>query len=444
MLADTRHRTAGLAAGQADPLATAGARNQVIAFLKTLDADTVFPFDLSINRHDIFLDPPVVFSGSQVLVGANVSLFGTRADLTAQLAEQGLSQLNVRLQVSTSGGVQTFDLPLAPGDFNQDFGQAVVSTTVSFPSAATGIGVVSVTVDQGGQLAETKETNNTANRRILVRAPLPDITPPVVSAVRISDDNPFSDDDPIAQTAAVRVKVVASDPPSPAPAPTTGVARYCIVTYFYDVVARRWVEQPCVFAALPAPEPGTSDTFIVNATLPPREGVSYAFVWIQDGAGNISRTPGFDVISFIPSTPINVARNDARIFRLPLLAGQSLQFTASLQNGGFGDVDVSVFEPFTSASAPRVALSANNGAVDETVTLVGPGRFQVEVRAVVNSRFTVSLTTPPPLAALVTGPAVSDGTSAIDDNSAPLVGGPPALRTEIGDLRALFLPYAHK
>jgi DNA-binding beta-propeller fold protein YncE len=445
VLADTRHRTAGLAAGQADPLGAESDRNKVIAFLKTLDAGTDFPFDLSVRRHDIFVDPPTVFSGAQVLVGANVSLFGTRADLSAQLAEQSLSQVSVLLQVTTNSGTQTFDLPLAPGDFNQDFGQAVVSTTVNIPGGAAGIGRIAVTVDEGGKLAETNEGNNLATRLILIRTAPTDSTPPAVSAARISDDNPFVDDDPVTQTRAVRVKIVASDPASPPPA--SGVTSYCIVTYFYDVVTRRWVEQACVFTALPAPETGTLDTFIVNATLPAREGVAYAFVWVQDGAGNISRTPGFDVISFIPATPISVARNDARIFRLALLAGQTLQFTAVLQNGGFGDVDVAVFEPFTSATAPRVALSANNGLVDESVTLVGPGRFQVEVRAVVNSRFSVTLAQP--LAAATAtgpapGPAAGEGVSAVDDSSVPLVTGPPALRTEIGDVQGLYLPYAHK
>lgn len=61
-----------------------------------------------------------------------------------------------------------------------------------------------------------------------------------------------------------------------------------------------------------------------------------------------------------------------------------------------GDVDVAVFDDFTNVDASRCGLSANNGAVDETVALPGScpvpsGRLQVEIRAVVNSRFTISV-----------------------------------------------------
>jgi hypothetical protein len=171
----------------------------------------------------------------------------------------------------------------------------------------------------------------------------------------------------------------------------------------------------------------------VNAVLPPFEGVAYAFVWVKDIAGNISRTPGFDVITFIPSTPININRNDVRLFRIPLQAGQVITFTFTPT---FGDVDVSVFDDFTNPNATRIAISANNGPVTETVTLSGPGRRQIEVRAVVNSRFTISYQQGSALLA-ANDLGVASTTAALPDT--PLIAGPPALQTAIEE-EVIYLP----
>ena len=386
--------------------------------------------NLSVRAHDLFFDPPTIFKGSSVVVGANISLFGTRADLSNLAADLGVTQLKVRFELSPVDGAASVDVLVPFSAFTQDFGQIAVTTTVNIQASPNSvIGTARVTVDPDGQLPEDVETDNSAARRFFVRTPPSDTTPPVVTRVRISDDNPFNEDDAVTRSVNVRLKLVASDPP------TSGVSSYCIVTYTYDVVLRRWVEQPCVFTGVPAPEAGTTDTFLINTTLQPREGVAYAFVWVKDGAGNISRTPGFDVISFVPSTPINRNRNDVLILRLPLAAGQNLQVTAHVESG---DVDLAVFDDFTSPSANRIALSANNGPVDETVSLVGPGRFQVEIRAVINSRFTLSLRQSWHRKAWVIRDAaplagLADGT--------PLVAGPPALQTAIEEtVQDLYLP----
>jgi|GEM_PF-217445 len=437
VLANPVHRTKGLANGQSDPLASTINQAPVVAFLKTLDAETGFPLNLSVRAHDIFFDPPIVFKGSPVVVGANISLFGTRTDLINLAADVGVTQLTVRFELSPVDGAATVDVLVPFNAFTQDFGQIAVTTTVNIPASPNSlVGAVRVTVDPGGQLPEDRETDNHATRRFLVRTPPPDSTPPVVTRVRISDDNPFNDDDAVTQSVNVRLKLVASDPPSPGPTPTTsGVSSYCIVSYTYSMVLRRWVEQPCVFTGLPAPEAGTPDTFLINTTLQPLEGVAYAFVWVKDGVGNISRTPGFDVISFIPSTPINRNRNDVMILRLPLAAGQNLQVTAHVV---YGDVDIAVFDDFTNPNANRIALSANNGPVDETVSLVGPGRFQVEIRAVTNSRFTISVA--PALAARQAGNQSAPALAGLAGGP-PLVTGPPALQTAIEeDVQELYLP----
>jgi hypothetical protein len=164
-------------------------------------------------------------------------------------------------------------------------------------------------------------------------------------------------------------------------------------------------------------------------------GVAYAFVWVRDAAGNISRIPFFDVVSFVPDTPISLNRNDVVILRLPLDAGQNLEITADIENGGFGDVDISVFDDFTNPNATRIDLSANNGPVNETVTISGPGQRQVEIRAAVNSRFTLTVVQ----TAQVAGnqPTAPEAMAAGEGIS---VAGPPARSSAIGEPTLLFMP----
>ncbi|MEZ4676105.1 MAG: hypothetical protein R2932_17915 [Caldilineaceae bacterium] len=276
---------------------------------------------------------------------------------------------------------------------------------------------------------EARESDNSATRRAQMRTPKPDTTFPVVSNVAISDDDPFNAADVLTAAPDVRIQSAASDEGD-------GLDAFCVVSYTYDVVRRRWIEQNCQFTALPSPQSGTTDTFLVDATLQPKKGVAYAFVWVRDKAGNISRRPGFDVITFLTEDPIDLNRNDVMILRLPLPSG-NLQLDVDVE---FGDVDVSVFDDFTKADANRCALSANNGPVAEQIVLPGttcpatPGRFQVEIRAVVNSRFTVSVSqnvTERALAASVQ--SAVDNAVALAVPTKPLVGGPPALLAAIDD-----------
>jgi hypothetical protein len=204
------------------------------------------------------------------------------------------------------------------------------------------------------------------------------------------------------------------------------------VRYSYDTVRRRWVEEECNFQQLPT-QPG--NTFSVNTRLRAREGTAYAFVWVKDKAGNISRFPGFDVISYVPSptTDINLDRNDVRIFRITLNPGQSFSFTAT---PSIGDVDLSVFQ-----GATRIAVSAQNGTTAETVSFNNPTGtqqlFQIEARAVVNSRFRITIVQT--LAGLLNASPQSIGPSKVVPNE-PIVTGPPALQAAIQGGQDVMVP----
>lgn len=132
VLGNSAHRT--VKGTLPDVLNTAGEQADVVAFLKTLDADTEFPLNLYIDRHDIFLDPPTVLKGSNVTVGANISLFGTKADLANLVNDLGAGSLTVKFTLTTSAGrpfqpvraigCQRLQSKLWPGDQNRKLQRA--------------------------------------------------------------------------------------------------------------------------------------------------------------------------------------------------------------------------------------------------------------------------------------------------------------------------------
>jgi YVTN family beta-propeller protein len=415
VLTDQKHRTGN--GDHPDVLQSQVNRDRLAAFLKSIDAETAPATNLYINKHDIFFDPPAVIAGSTVKAGVNISLFGPK------VTTFNPGPLIVRFY----DGPPENNNPIGDAQLvgvDQDFGQATVTVDWNVPSQI-GSRRVYVTVDATNLFIEDNERDNTASRRVQVRRAPPDRTPPVISNVLINDG------DAVTSSRDVSITFNASDPTSPAP--SSGVGSFCVVRYSYDTPRRRWIEEDCNFQSLPAPNGNGS--FTIETQLRPREGTAYAFVWVMDKAGNISSAPGFDVISFIPSptTDIELDRNDIRIFRITLDPGQSFSFTTTPSTG---DVDLSVFQGNT-----RIALSAQNGETAETVSFQNTGGsaalFQIEVRAIVNSRFRISFTES--LAGLlritpeVIGPTKTAPT-------APLTQGPPALRAAVQGGQDQILP----
>jgi YVTN family beta-propeller protein len=426
VLSNANHRTSGLKPGKADPLASASNRAKLELWLQTLDADTEFPTNLRVREHGIFLDPTTPFANTQVTVGVNVELFGTVADLT-DLA--GGAPIKVRF---VAPGLNT-EVDLAPTDFTQDFGTARVTTTWNVP-ADTGRKTIVVTIDSGDVLNDD-EDDNVASRRVRVREQPADRTAPLVTEVTISDDNPFNANDQIANSANVKVRFKASDPPSSGGAQTSGLDAFCIVRYSFNTSERRWDEEKCNFQNLPAADAGTSDTFTVDAVLPPRKGTAYAFVWVRDKAGNIVSKPGFDFISIVPgpTEDVELDRNDTLIIRLRLNAGQSATFTLTPSSG---DVDIAAFN----ADRQRVAVSANNGTAPETISVTSAANnslFQIEIKAVDLSVFRITTTQ----GAIV---ELADAVNTIGARKVvanePLTSGPPPEQTAIGEVYEVYLP----
>jgi hypothetical protein len=421
VVGNQQHRTAK--GTRPDVLSSPADQAKLVTFLQSLDADTPPISNLYVKSHDLFLDPSAPIAGDAVKPGANLSVFGPQIDFNALVGQP----IKVRFTISKFGSStpinsQEKDVP----NFTVDFGQqaVVADNAVTLPNDP-GLYVLEVKVDSTEIFPEDRETDNTARRLFRVRAAPPDKTAPQITSTLINDDAA------VTSSRDVTIKFGASDPASPSGQTTSGLDSFCIVRYYYNNVQRRWVEQECDFKTLPAPDSGGN--FAVQTQLSDRVGVNYVFVWVKDKAGNISKTPGFDFINFIPAGERSIDRNDRRVFRLRLNAGQSATFTIT---PSLGDVDVLVFKDGSFQSA-----SANSGTAPETVTVTSTANdtlFQIEVRAVVNSRFSVAAAA---ARAELIQPTVAGGApaGAVDDTTIT-VSGPPALQTAIGDARAINLP----
>jgi YVTN family beta-propeller protein len=440
VLSNETHRKAGRANGQ-DILGNPADRANLTAWLETLDADTPFPINLRVSRHDLFTNPARTFKGNNVVVGANIQLFGTKADLEDVLTDLGINQFKVRLEVDP--GLTPVDLTLTADSFNQDFGQAVVTTTWSVPANPAGNqAVFKVTIDPDNQLLEDNENDNTATINRRMRDKRTDTTPPVVSAVFISDEDPFENADPFVTTKDVQLKFVATDPAGGGNETISGLKSFCIIKYRYNAALRFWDPfTGCDFEPLPAES--EENTYIVDTEISPLAGLTYAFVRVRDNQGNISNT-GFDVVSYIPAGPIQINRNDVRIFRIPL-AEDDEPITLSFVLDA-GDVDVVVFDDFTNFDAERIPFDGATGlagSLCEEITLTPTAgeanRFQVEVRAIINSRFTIKFAPCDDSVA-----AAAQAPSALRALPSKLiVGGPPARNSFVEDADdgiSVFLP----
>jgi YVTN family beta-propeller protein len=407
VLLNERHRSAGLRPGRPDPLATPVNRQKLVAFLESIDVDTQPAINLSIRRHDIASDPQRLFVGTPVSITANIKLFGPK------ILSFPDGPVNVEFSVEDSAGFRKLaDVTLPP--IPDDNGQVTLSTLYT-PPANPGRVRIFVRIDPANVFPEANERDNEASRAFLV-TPLPaDRTPPIVSNVKINND------DVATTNRTVTISFEASDPSGPAPEQTSGLKDVCITNYRFDTRTREWEPDRCTFKPLTGTGP-----FSITETLPVNDGAIYALVVVRDGAGNISDA-AFDFINVLPLGEINLGNRQKRIFRVRLNAGQSLTFTATPSRG---DVDVAAFQ-----DGERIAISSQVGTVPETITLNSTANntvFHIEVEAFGNSRFAVSFSQG--LAREATTAQTDIGESGRRAPQEALSSAPPALNAAFADV----------
>jgi hypothetical protein len=425
VVGNQQHRTAK--GTRPDVLSDPADQAKLVTFLQSLDADTNPISNLYVKSHDLFLEPSSPIAGDPVTPGANLSVFGPNVKFIDLIGKP----ITVKFTLTKGGSstpINTQEISVA--EFSRDFGQEIVKAAAFNLPNEPGRYALTVVVDSGGDFPEDRENDNTARREFIVRPIPPDKTAPEVTSTAINNDAT------ITQVRDVTVTFTASDPASPAGQSTSQLDSFCVVTYYYSSTQRRWVEQECNFRTLPTP--AANGSFTAPARLPDTVGVAYAFVWVKDKAGNISKTPGFDFINIIPAGERSIDRNDRRIFRIRLTSGQSLSLTVTPSSG---DMDTTVFQGF--ANPVRCDVSAiRNGTTPETVTVPSASctgtEFQIEVRAVVNSRFSIATTTA--LAGLLQLQSSGGAPAAVPVDDTPTVAGPPALQTAIDGGAPVRLP----
>ncbi|MDQ2995872.1 MAG: beta-propeller fold lactonase family protein [Chloroflexota bacterium] len=413
VIGNVQHRTAK--GTRPDVLTSQADQNKIIAFLQALDADTNPISNLYVKAHDLFLEPSAPIAGEPVTPGANLSIFGPNINFN-DLIGKPITVRFTLTKVGSSTPINTQDITVAA--FTRDFGQEIIKAAAFNLPTQPGRYALTVVVDSGNDFPEDRETDNTARREFTVRPVPPDKTAPVIEA----NSTFINDDAAITAVRDVTIKFKASDPASPSGQTTSGLDSFCVVRYYYNSIQRRWVEEICDFRSLPTP--AADGTFAVPARLPDTVGVAYSFVWVKDKAGNISKQPGFDFINLLSAGERSISRNDRRILRIKLDAGQSASLTVT---PSLGDVDVLVFKDGSFQSA-----SANSGTQAETVTFSSTANntiFQIEVRAVVNSRF--SVTSAVALAGLLQPVAANSTPAAVIDDTTITVTGPPSLQAAI-------------
>jgi DNA-binding beta-propeller fold protein YncE/mono/diheme cytochrome c family protein len=425
VLGNVQHRT--VKSTRPDVLSSPADQAKVVTFLQALDADTNPISNLYVKSHDLFLEPSAPIAGDPVTPGANLSVFGPQIDFNALIGKP----ITVKFTLTKLGSSTPInEQAITVASFTRDFGQEIIKAATFTLPATPGRYVLTVFVDSNNDFPEDREGDNTARREFTVRPVPPDKTAPEVTSAVINNDAA------ITQVRDVTITFNANDPASPAGQTTSGLDSFCVVRYYYNSIQRRWVEEICNFRSLPIP--AANGSFAVPARLPDTVGVAYAFVWVKDKAGNISKEPGFDFINVIPAGERSIGRNDRRVFRVKLTAGQSLSLTVTPTAG---DVDTTVFQGIT--SPVRCDVSAiRNGTTAETVTvpsaLCTGTEFQIEVRAVVNSRF--SVTTAAALAGLLQPQSSGGAPAAAPADDTPTVAGPPALQAAIDGGAPIRLP----
>ncbi|MBI3960815.1 MAG: PPC domain-containing protein, partial [Chloroflexi bacterium] len=122
--------------------------------------------------------------------------------------------------------------------------------------------------------------------------------------------------------------------------------------------------------------------------LTPVGGSHFIQAWARDVAGNVSIYPAQDSINYSP--PIEfVARNQTRIYRRTLAAGETLN--AQLQPVS-GDADLYIWPPDWQAGRPPWVSNLSGGAVESlSFQATVAGVYQIEVYGYSSARYQLTI-----------------------------------------------------
>ncbi|MGB0385738.1 MAG: CARDB domain-containing protein [Ardenticatenaceae bacterium] len=235
------------------------------------------------------------------------------------------------------------------------------STQIEWTPSAQGDYEIKAEIDPDGQFSESSESNNTIVKTVTVLEQAPDSLAPRVDSLLINDGSESVEE------REVKLKASATDFGSP----SGSVADIRYIELEYAQGSRVWV---------PVADSGWQDYATSNNdyawTLSPVGGIHYIQAWARDQDGNISTFPNQPSVNYLPPTG-RVSRNQARVHRQQLTAGQTLNVTLKRISG---DPDLYIWPPNWEEGNPPW-VSNQEGNLDEILSIQAPvsGTYQVEV-----------------------------------------------------------------
>jgi len=358
----------------------------------------IIPQDFPVGSYDV----TVAYGAAQnATLPQAYTVLALNDDLYAQSQELWLDpvapQVNettkLRLLVHRQGGSAPLDnLPVR--FFAQSGAQAKqLLGTVNVPSIITNgqmatlplswqptlTGEVELTaiIDPDNSVAESSENNNTVTLKVTVQGAAEDKLAPHVDSLTIANGQRSVTD------TFVYLAMTASDP-----LPGSGVTELRYVEFEFSQGAKLWVP---VWASDWLISNTVNSTYYAHQ-LTPMSGLHYIQAWARDGAKNVSHYPYQQQIEYLPPQE-SITRDQARVYRRELVAGQTLAVTIKSQSG---DPDLYIWPPdFSTGRPPWVSNLTLNAVEYLCVTAPVSGTYQVEVYGYNSARYEITLSQAP-------------------------------------------------
>jgi hypothetical protein len=270
--------------------------------------------DLYALQTDLWLDPPSIHARQALTLGLTLRRQDGQADLY---------DVDVRFYLSGGEPAVTATAAVLPPN-------SAVTVSAEWVPATAGEFTLYAQIDPQQEIPENDEDNNLISRSVSVLPPLPDTTPPAVDSFFINNPKYLYTHSP-----NVRFNTVASDEPG-----GSGVAYLLFIEYYFSQSKNDW--EPVQQSTWLPYESASSD---YSWQLVTWAGVHYIQVWAADGDGNISPSPGSQMINLRTDYTMVIYLRQVHLYRQPMEAGQSLRLVASVGYSDYSRVCFRLWAP---------------------------------------------------------------------------------------------------
>jgi hypothetical protein len=282
--------------------------------------------------YELWTWPPTVHANQPFTVGLTVHRLGGK--LTG-------GDVEVEFRAGDAGLGSATAPPLWP--------DGSVTGVITAPALTSQPVTLSAAIDPGTRITDTLSANN-AVTRTLTFLPIAEDTLPPPSVVLTTEQH-------IVTTPEVTLHLKAEDEPG-------GSGLCWVYLQEYVMVAGSWM-----LAQTSGWQPFATS---LSWQLAPCGGAHYLHAWVADIVGNISPEPGGILINYLPASD-RVGQGQARVYRLPLVVGQTL--SATLTPIQPGDADLYLWDLYSSL----VSSSTAAGPDQLSHTADKESQFQLEV-----------------------------------------------------------------